>query len=204
MQASTNIGQTPERRAGPRRLLAVSAALVMALAALLLTLALSSIIGPSNAAVQGKIGSHNPEVRHSAEGVRIVVCLLPKQSPWLNAIEPKWVHGKRKVVELDGDPLDAYELAERVCRVFDCPHYEHLSITERRCALGRRASAPSPGAVPFRPPPVLHQDAPRVLQPYPAPQAGGFPVYPQPLSDLCSLLAPSAAARTMRARRASL
>src|SRR5215207_1241392 len=54
MQASTNIGRTPQRRAGPRRLLAVSAALVMALAALLLTLALSSIIGPSNAAVQDK------------------------------------------------------------------------------------------------------------------------------------------------------
>jgi hypothetical protein len=56
MQASTNIGRTPpERRAGPRRrLLAVSAALVLALAALLLTLALSSIIGPSKAAVQDK------------------------------------------------------------------------------------------------------------------------------------------------------
>jgi hypothetical protein len=25
-----------------------------------------------------------------------------KHSPWLNAIEPKWVHGKRKVVEPDG------------------------------------------------------------------------------------------------------
>jgi hypothetical protein len=58
--------------------------------------------------------------------VRIVSCLLPKQSPWLNAIEPKWVHGKRKVVEPDG-LLGTYELAERVCRVFGCPHYEHLS-----------------------------------------------------------------------------
>ena len=54
MQASTNIGRTPQRRAGPRRLLAVSAALVVAAAALLLTLALSSTIGPSKAAVQDK------------------------------------------------------------------------------------------------------------------------------------------------------
>ena len=54
MQASTNIGRTPQRRAGRSRLLAVSAALVMALAALLLTLALSSIIGPSNAEVQNR------------------------------------------------------------------------------------------------------------------------------------------------------
>jgi hypothetical protein len=26
--------------------------------------------------------------------------------------------------------LDAYELAERVCAAFECPHYEHLSIAE--------------------------------------------------------------------------
>jgi hypothetical protein len=39
----------------------------------------------------------------------------------VNAIEPRWVYGKRKVVEPDG-LLGAYELADRVCRVFDCPH----------------------------------------------------------------------------------
>jgi hypothetical protein len=75
------------------------------------------------------LGKHNREVKESGEGVRIVSCLLPKQSPWLNAIEPKWVHGKRKVVEPEG-LLGAYELADRVCRVFECPHYEHLSIPE--------------------------------------------------------------------------
>ncbi len=42
------------------------------------------------------LGRHNRGVKESGEGVRIVSCLLPKQSPWLNAIEPKWVHGKRK------------------------------------------------------------------------------------------------------------
>ena len=73
------------------------------------------------------LGSHNREVKSSGEGVRIVSCLLPKRSPRLNALEPKWVHGKRKVVEPDG-LLGAHELAERVCRVFGCPHYEHLSI----------------------------------------------------------------------------
>ena len=77
------------------------------------------------------IGRHNREVKKSGSGsgVRIVSCLLPKKSPWLNAIEPKWVHGKRKVVEPEG-LLGAYELAERVCAAFGCPHYEHLSITE--------------------------------------------------------------------------
>ena len=49
------------------------------------------------------LGFHNREVKKSGTGVRIVrSCLLPKQSPWLNAIEPKWVHGKRKVVEPNG------------------------------------------------------------------------------------------------------
>jgi hypothetical protein len=46
---------------------------------------------------------------------------------WL--IEPKWVHGKRRVVEFDG-LLGTYELAERVCGAFDCPHHEHLSIPQ--------------------------------------------------------------------------
>jgi DDE superfamily endonuclease len=75
------------------------------------------------------IGRHNREVKVSGCGVRIVTCLLPKKSPWLNAIEPKWVHGKRKVVEPDG-LLDAHELADRVCAAFGCPHYKYLSITE--------------------------------------------------------------------------
>jgi len=76
------------------------------------------------------LGSHNRCVKESGRAVRIVSCLLPKQSPWLNAIEPKWVHGKRKVVEPDG-LLGAYELADRVCRVFGCPHYEHLSVPRK-------------------------------------------------------------------------
>jgi DDE superfamily endonuclease len=75
------------------------------------------------------LASHNRKVRNSGDGVRIISCLLPKKSPWLNSMEPKWVHGKRKVVEPHG-LLTAYELAERVCAVFDCPHYEHLSIAE--------------------------------------------------------------------------
>lgn len=37
---------------------------------------------------------------------------------------------KRKVVEAEG-LLGAYELADRVCRVFDYPHYEHLTIPRK-------------------------------------------------------------------------
>jgi transposase len=75
------------------------------------------------------ISEHNWLVKRSGQRVRIISCFLPKQSPWLNAIGPKWLHGKGRVVEADG-LLTAHELAERVCEAFDCPHYEHLSIPE--------------------------------------------------------------------------
>jgi hypothetical protein len=76
------------------------------------------------------IGRHNRALKKGEKkGVRIVTCFLPKKSPWLNPIEPKWTHGKRRVVEPDG-VLSAHELAERVCAAFGCPHYEHLSVTE--------------------------------------------------------------------------
>ena len=86
-------------------------------------------LAPLQRGLREWIVSHNREVKNSGQGVRIISCLLPKKSPWLNSMEPKWVHGKRKVVEPDG-LLTAHELAERVCLVFDCPHYEHLSIAE--------------------------------------------------------------------------
>ena len=76
------------------------------------------------------LARHNRELKESARGVRIVSCLLPKQSPLWNSIEPKWVHAKRKVVEPEG-LLGAYELAERVCLVFGCPHHEHLIVAQK-------------------------------------------------------------------------
>ena len=77
--------------------------------------------------VRDWLRGHNRRVRETGSGVRIVPCLLPVKSPWLNPIEPKWVHGKRKVVEPDR-LLPARELAERVCAVFHCPYEPHLAI----------------------------------------------------------------------------
>jgi DDE superfamily endonuclease len=79
--------------------------------------------------VRNWIAAHNREFKSSGRGVRIVPCFLPKKSPWLNAIEPKWIHGKRKVVEPER-LLGAYELADRVCAIFGCVHEEHLSIPQ--------------------------------------------------------------------------
>jgi hypothetical protein len=73
--------------------------------------------------------SQPPSQKQWPRSAHRVPCLLPKKSPWLNAIEPKWVHGKRKVVEPER-VLGAYELAERVCEVFGCVHEEHLSIPQ--------------------------------------------------------------------------
>ncbi len=68
------------------------------------------------------IKEHNHKVKKGTlEGVRIISCYLPTKSPWLNAMEPKWIHGKRKVVEADR-LLGAHELAERDCAAFERPH----------------------------------------------------------------------------------
>jgi hypothetical protein len=83
-----------------------------------------------SAAVRQWLRAHNRRVRQTGAGVRIVSCLLPSKSPWLNPIEPKWVHGKRRVVEPDG-LLTAPELAARVCEAFGCPYEPHLTIPEK-------------------------------------------------------------------------
>jgi hypothetical protein len=80
-------------------------------------------------AVRKWIKDHNRQVKTTGEGVRILVSALPVKSPWLNPIEPKWVHGKRRTVEPDRT-LSADELAERVCAAFDCTHEDHLAIPE--------------------------------------------------------------------------
>ena len=72
--------------------------------------------------------AHNQRV-HREGGVRIVPCFLPTQSPWLNPIEPKWVHGKRRIVE-PARLLTAADLEERICAVFACPRYQHLAILQ--------------------------------------------------------------------------
>ncbi len=66
------------------------------------------------------VHAHNRQVKHSGKGVRLLVCLLPKKSPWLNSIEPLWIHAKRKIVEPD-NRLSASEVISRVCSVFANP-----------------------------------------------------------------------------------
>ena len=80
-------------------------------------------------AVRTWIRTHNQTVKRTGVGVRILPFRLPIKSPWLNPIEPKWVHGKRAIVE-PTRLLSADELAERVCAYFGCSHEPHLAIPE--------------------------------------------------------------------------
>ena len=76
------------------------------------------------------IREHNRLIKHEGKGVRILPFFLPTKSPWLNPIEPKWVHAKRNVVEQDG-LLTTKQLAQRVCSYFGCSYETHLSIPEQ-------------------------------------------------------------------------
>lgn len=77
-----------------------------------------------SAKVKDWIRKHNLAAKRDG-GVRILSCLLPVKSPWLNPIEPHWIHGKRAIVEPDRK-LTAQEVEERVCHYFGCPILEHI------------------------------------------------------------------------------
>lgn len=81
-----------------------------------------------SAAVRRWLRAHNQRA-HREGGVRIIPCFLPKQSPWLNPIEPTWVHAKRRIVE-PARLLTAAEVEARVCAAFGCPRYDHLAIPQ--------------------------------------------------------------------------
>jgi len=70
------------------------------------------------------IRAHNRQVKRHG-GVRILACYLPTKSPWLNPIEPKWMHGKKAIVE-PGGKLTAPEIKERICTHYACEPAEPL------------------------------------------------------------------------------
>jgi hypothetical protein len=81
-------------------------------------------------AVRHWIRPHNQQIKQGATGVRLVVCHLPSKSPWLNPIEPKWVHGKRAVSEPDR-LLRAAELEARVYAYYGCASETHRVMPKK-------------------------------------------------------------------------
>lgn len=80
-----------------------------------------------SAEVKQWIRAHNWAAKRQGQGVRIVNCYLPSRSPWLNPIEPKWMHGKRAIAE-PNRLLTAEELERRVCAYYGCGSEPHLRI----------------------------------------------------------------------------
>jgi transposase len=80
-------------------------------------------------AVRQWVRNHNRNVKKNRAGVRLLPFLLPKKSPWLNPIEPMWIHAKRKVVEPD-KKITASELVRRVSAVFEHPVLPYLTLSE--------------------------------------------------------------------------
>jgi hypothetical protein len=79
--------------------------------------------------VEKWIGEHNQQVKEGKQKVRITNCLLPKKSPWLNPIEPHWVHGKRQIIE-PGRLLTSQEVVSRVYDYFGLPNRDYLDIPQ--------------------------------------------------------------------------
>lgn len=77
-------------------------------------------------AVKNWLKAHNRRVKQEG-GCRLLVCPLPSKSPWLNNIEPKWVHGKRAIVE-PVHTLTATQLKERVCAYYQCEMEPPLAL----------------------------------------------------------------------------
>ena len=69
-------------------------------------------------------------MKATSQGVRIVACLLPVKSPWLNPIEPKWIHGKRAVSEPDR-LLSARELETRIYAYYGCTREAPLVMPKK-------------------------------------------------------------------------
>ena len=66
--------------------------------------------------------AHNRQAKLNGD-VRLLTCLLPSKSPWLNSMEPHWVHAKRKVGEPDGN-LSIAMLKRRLSALFQVPLVE--------------------------------------------------------------------------------
>ena len=69
-------------------------------------------------AVRGGIKAHNREAKHTGGG-RVILGRVPRKRPGLKPMEPKWVQGKRAVVE-PTRLLSMTELRQRVWAYYQC------------------------------------------------------------------------------------
>ena len=63
------------------------------------------------------VRAHNRQVKVTG-GIRLIIWLLPKKAPWLNPIEPRWLHGKRAILEPGATELTPAILTQRLCAYY--------------------------------------------------------------------------------------
>jgi hypothetical protein len=85
---------------------------------------------PRSQAVRRWIRQHHQRVKRGAKGVRLVVCPVPRNRPWLNPLDPTWVHGKRAVAEPDR-LLRANALEARAYAYDGCESETHLVMPKK-------------------------------------------------------------------------
>ena len=80
--------------------------------------------------VKAWLHEHNRTVLQETRTGNVGVCIIPRwlptESPWLNRIEPRWVHSKRAIVE-PARLLTANELRQRVYDYFGCERTDLLT-----------------------------------------------------------------------------
>ena len=76
--------------------------------------------------VRDWIRTHDRAVKRTGRGCRLLICRLPSRSPWLDPIEPEWVHGERAVVE-PARKLTGSELKQRLCDHYRCQLLQPLA-----------------------------------------------------------------------------
>ena len=58
---------------------------------------------------------------------RLLVWALPKRSPWLNPIEPHWMHAKKRVCQPSNDDLSPHQLRQRIFQALKAKFIATLS-----------------------------------------------------------------------------
>jgi transposase len=72
------------------------------------------------------IRSYNHTTKGSGKA-RLLVWALPKRSPWLNPIEPHWMHAKKRVCEPSLQDLSKHQLQRRVFHALNAKFIAALS-----------------------------------------------------------------------------
>jgi hypothetical protein len=98
---------------------------------------------PERQSVRTWLRQHNRQVTQTGQGVRLIACFLPVKCPWLNPLAPKWLAGKKRVVE-PARLLSASEVADRVCAAYGCPYDPHLVAPPTQTRPKRRNTSTRP------------------------------------------------------------